>query len=349
MYALFELDEATQEIRTNHVESKIARFVMHYVALPFFVFYFAILYVYSAKVLLNFSLWPKGEVSWMVIGFSLFGYLFYLSSWKYQAELPLLARARKALPYIILPQTLMLFYALYLRIAQYDLTINRYFVIVFGIYIVIISLYYIFSKKKYITMLPLLLAIVIMSISIGPWGVFSLPEHRQEVRLVKYLTELHILQTDGSIIPLPEGNTNTGAENQVYDIVQYLCNMHECRAIENIFPVQYHEFLEEYELQKDDWDEFSYARNRFPSSWEISSAILSKIQVERYYASGNSSNISFSQKYDVTPEVIDIRGYDVLFDIDSYNSRNVSQTQKNPLYSAVFLQDSLTLSLYGSD
>lgn len=296
--------------------------MMQYVALPFFVFYFAILYVYSTKVLLNFSLWPKGEVSWMVIGFSLFGYLFYLSSWKYESELPLIARARKALPYIILPQTLMLFYALYLRIAQYDLTINRYFVIVFGIYIVIVSLYYIFSKKKYITMLPVLLALGILSICVGPWGVFSLPESRQEARLVKYLSELNILQADGSIIPLPEGNTNTGAENQVYDIVQYLCEMHECRVIEKIFPVQYHEFLEEYASQKDDWNDFSYPRNSAPSSWEISSAILSKIQVERYYESGSSSYISFSPKYDVTAQVIDIRGYESLFDIDSYSSRD---------------------------
>jgi len=34
--------------------------------------YFVILYVYSAKVLIDFSNWPRGEISWLVIIFSTF-------------------------------------------------------------------------------------------------------------------------------------------------------------------------------------------------------------------------------------------------------------------------------------
>jgi len=49
----------------------------------------------------------------------------------------------------------MLFYAIYLRIAQYDLTINRYLVIAFGIWLIVLSVFLIFSKEKRIAYIPL--------------------------------------------------------------------------------------------------------------------------------------------------------------------------------------------------
>jgi hypothetical protein len=67
-----EIDEA------EALKNKFFTFVLRYVAIPFIYLYFFILYAYSIKVLLNFEDWPKGEVSWMVIGFSIFGYLTYI-------------------------------------------------------------------------------------------------------------------------------------------------------------------------------------------------------------------------------------------------------------------------------
>jgi len=99
----------------------------------------------------------------------------------------------------------MLFYVIYLRINQYDITINRYFVVVFGIWLLFVSLYYIFSKKKYIGNLIVLLTVFTVIISVGPWSVYKLPESRQLERLKNNLIEANILQ-DGKIIPLKEYN-----------------------------------------------------------------------------------------------------------------------------------------------
>jgi hypothetical protein len=60
----------------------------------------------------------------------------------------------------------MLFYAIYLRINQYDLTINRYFVVIFGIWLLVISIYFIFSKKKNLMVIPAILTIFTIIISI---------------------------------------------------------------------------------------------------------------------------------------------------------------------------------------
>jgi len=60
----------------------------------------------------------------------------------------------------------MLFYAIYLRINQYDVTINRYFVVAFGLWLLVISLYYVFSKKKYLSIIPAILTLFTIIISI---------------------------------------------------------------------------------------------------------------------------------------------------------------------------------------
>lgn len=117
---------------------------------------------------MNFSDWPKGIISWMVIGFSSFGYLIYILSRAYAGESHMVAVFRRYFPYMVVPQILMLGYAIYLRVAQYDLTMNRYFVVVFGIWLTIISLYYILSSAKSLRMIPASLLAAILIISIGP-------------------------------------------------------------------------------------------------------------------------------------------------------------------------------------
>jgi len=102
----------------------------------------------------------------MVIGFSIFGYITYIFSYIFQETNNFIKNFRKYFPAIVIPQLFMLFYAIYLRIMQYDITMNRYFVVVFGIWLAIISLYLIFSKIKYLGFIPFLLAVFTILISI---------------------------------------------------------------------------------------------------------------------------------------------------------------------------------------
>jgi len=96
----------------------------------------------------------------------------------------------------------MLFYAIYLRINQYDITVNRYFVVVFGLWLLVTSLYFVFSKKKNLIAIPALLALFIIIISIIPkYNVYTLPEARQLDRLETNLEKAKILE-NSKIIPL---------------------------------------------------------------------------------------------------------------------------------------------------
>jgi hypothetical protein len=59
----------------------------------------------------------------------------------------------------------MLFYAIYLRIQQYDITVDRYFVVAFGVLLLVLSLYFICSKKKNLLSLPAILMVFTLLIS----------------------------------------------------------------------------------------------------------------------------------------------------------------------------------------
>ncbi len=142
------------------------KFLVKYIGIPFIYLYFFILYAYTAKVLMNLSEWPKGQIPWMVIGFSIFGYKIYAFSEALTKDNPLILGFRKYFPFAVFPQIGMLAYAITLRVGQYDITMNRYFVVVFGIWLAGISLYYGISRQKYLAILPASLAAMIILISV---------------------------------------------------------------------------------------------------------------------------------------------------------------------------------------
>ncbi len=150
LFSLMQIPERKNFKNDYFNENAFFSFLVKYIALPFIGVYFIILYAYTFKVLLNFQDWPKGEVTWMVIGFSLFGYIAYIFSYIFEQSNKNILFFRKYFPYAVIPQVGMLFYAIYLRIAQYDITMNRYFVVVFGLWLLSISLYFIISKRKYL-------------------------------------------------------------------------------------------------------------------------------------------------------------------------------------------------------
>jgi hypothetical protein len=139
--------------------------IIKYVLTSFVFLYFIILYAYTIKVLVHFSQRPMGEVCWLVIVFSVVGYLWYLLSLYLETDLKFLQVLRKRFPLVVLPQLFMLFYAIGLRIQQYDITVARYLVVVFGIWLLVLSVYFFFSQQKRLLVLPMSLLVFTLLIS----------------------------------------------------------------------------------------------------------------------------------------------------------------------------------------
>lgn len=215
--------------------NKFYAFLVNYVGLPAICIYFIILYAYTIKVLINFSQWPQGEVVWMVILFSFFGYLIYFASFAFAENFWQARIFRKILPIAVLLQIPMLFYAIGLRINQYDLTINRYLVLVFGFWLLFLSLYYAFSLKKDLSIIPYSLLVVVILMSIGPWSVYVFPKWRQSARLERNLIQANILQ-NGKIVPLGKYNDiDFMLSRDIYGGIEYLCNFHGCESLNSVF------------------------------------------------------------------------------------------------------------------
>jgi len=331
---LFALNKIPKkrEFNSNYFnENPFFSFLVKYIAIPFIYIYFIILYLYSAKVLMNFSEWPKGEVTWMVIWFSIFGYLIYIFSYIFEEKNSFIKAFRKYFPIAVIPQIFMLFYAIYLRINQYDITINRYLVVVFGIWLLLISIYYVLSKKKYLGNLMVLLTLFTVIISVGPWSVYQLPESRQLERLKNNLIEANILQ-NWKIIPLNKYNQiDNDLSKQIYDGINYLCDFDNCSKIKELFPIISEKVQEENNKQRLENikiypDNEYYTKDSDPSSWEYVNKITETIKVESYskYDSVNNRPTLYFSTNNNKIFPLDTSDSKNLYKIDIYSYKNDS-------------------------
>lgn len=296
LICLVELPIKNQTEDKNFSINFFFNFIIKYVFTSSIFVYFVILYTYSIKVLINFNDWPKWEVCWLVIAFSSLWYLTYIFSYLLEEKVKIIKTFRKIFPIAVIPQILMLFYAIYLRINQYDLTINRYFVVVFWISLLIISLYFTSSKKKNLMVIPIVLTFFTIIISIWPWWVFSLPEARQFKRLEENLKKAWIL-VNWEIRPLNNYNDiDKELSKEIYNGINYICYNSDCKKIAQMF-----------------WE------NTEKTKWQTLRQITEKIRVKDYYITSEEPRYLYTRMvWDIYP--INIENYTYITEIINWNS-----------------------------
>ena len=336
-------------------ENKFYSFLIKFIGVPAIYIYFLILYSYALKVLINFKEWPHGEVTWLVILFSFVGYIMYFASYAFRDSFSPAQLLRKYLPAAVFLQTFMLFYAIGLRINQYDITINRYLVLVFGFWLFALSLYYIFSKKKSLAIPFYSLLILVIFISIGPWSVYTIPEWRQLNNLEKNLLEAGILQDDLSIKYLDKyQDIDSKLSGEIYGGISYLANNHGYESLNKFFKKEIDEIkrknsetfdknrkkgleraLGSSEKNEENIKRIKEREYRGVRNWEVVSRLSEKIKV-KYYSKNDDFNripktISFINN-EASPELsMDISGYDYLAQVSSDGQRFDSKLDENEL------------------
>ena len=378
LFFLSEIPKRQDFLNNNFLTNKFFSFLIKYVAIPFIYIYFFILYAYSIKVLSNLEAWPRGIISWLIIWFSIFWYLSYIFSYPFEKESKAIVIFRKIFPYAVIPQIFLLFYAIFLRISQYDFTINRYFVVVFGIWLLIISLYFIYSKKKNLIIIPSSLALFIIVISIIPkYNVYTYPELRQTQRLIKDIKKAWILENWKIIFPKSYSDIDIELSKNIYSEIEYLCNFSNCEPIKKIFPKLYQEI---YEKSKKDWEnkikielkrleknkdkkECDYSKKDYfyydncydtkqieklkkekfkgPSKWEIISYITEKLKVKKYtYSPIENKYITFWINYKIDIFPIKIEWYKKMYKIKSqWDFKNWTYAEYNPEKEKILLKE----------
>lgn len=210
---------------------------VQYVLISLVTVYIVILYAYLVKILLQWEL-PNGWVANLVLSFSIAGILSLLllypiqeedgkkwiqlfSKWYYRALIPLLV---------------LLFFSIWVRISEYGVTINRFFVATLGVWLTLIVGYFIFSKVKSIKLVPISLTAFVIVSAVGPFSAMNVSERSQINRLLE-ITEAHNIElptsSNSSVSMLSD---STIAE--VQSIVNYVIDNHGVKAFSTIFSVE---------------------------------------------------------------------------------------------------------------
>jgi hypothetical protein len=294
-----------------------------YILLPLWLLYFLILYAYGTKIVILWD-WPKGLVSYLVIymaALGIFAFLLLFPLFK-EKEYPWVKSRIKTFYLLMLPLLALLFIAVSMRISNYGYTINRYLVLMLGIWLSVISFYFIFGKGS-IKTIPMSLGLILLLCSFGPWGVFQVSEKSQVKRLEVILSDSKILvngKINGEVIwgkkALPElvssrqGKNNSNVSDSLYaeisSILYYLHNHHGLNSIKPWFTQDLDQILKAANENK-----LKYPYHDGPSIY------LETLGLSNQFRNTSEMFYNFQTLWDQTPLVV--RGYDYLLNF-SINS-----------------------------
>jgi hypothetical protein len=200
------------------------RFLLIYILVPLITVYALILYAYSARILINMA-WPEGLVSTLVLSFVTVGILVMflvipVKSGNRIAEIFTDWYPRAALPLFII-----LFAALGVRLNEYGFTEPRYFAFILALWCFGVMVYYTFVKRKYLTVLPVSLALVAILSVFGPISAYSVSEYSQEKRFDAILARNGMLKEDHVV---PAANVIPEADkSDLISVMQYFERYHK--------------------------------------------------------------------------------------------------------------------------
>lgn len=202
--------------------SQSMRILLTYIVIPLISIYTIILYVYFAKILITWE-WPKGLVSHLVIWYTAvsIGVIFLISP---LIEIDRISRYFKILfPKVVLPILLMMFLSIGQRIYQYGITENRYYILVLGIWISLIMLYFSIKKPLKNIIIPISLSVIVLNSVLGPLSSYSISKYSQNRRLNDILNRNSML-LGGSIVSNPDVSDDD--KREISNIINYFDMSH---------------------------------------------------------------------------------------------------------------------------
>ena len=210
------------------------RIFTQYVLLPLVVIYLIILYFYEAKILFTL-VWPRGFVSYLIIGFSTLGILALLLVWPLRddAEHTWIRTFAKRFFLAMFPLIILLILAIGRRVMEYGVTENRYFLIILALWLFIVALYFLFSRRKHIKFVPLSLFFAALLSGFGPWNAFEVSSLSQHKRLEHFLDKNKMILNGKAVKSKKEISKDD--KKEIASIVDYMIDVHGVESIQDLF------------------------------------------------------------------------------------------------------------------
>jgi len=220
-----QLDEVPQEY------PKWLKIFTQYVLIPLLSVYLLILLVYEAKILIAWQL-PKGYVSMLILGYAVAGILSLLLVYPIRNRegngwMSIFSRFFYVM---MVPLVALLLLAVWKRVSIYGITEARYVLILLALWLTIITVYSLFSKKQNIRLIPISLCILALLAVYGPQSAFSVSKYSQTKRLGRMMKQ----QTDF-------------AKKEKAEIIKYLVTYHGILALQDFTDRDLKPLQERYE------------------------------------------------------------------------------------------------------
>ncbi len=191
------------------------------IIMPLISAYTVVLYAYFAKILIGWS-WPEGLVGQLVVWYGLISMLILFSIQDLGENSPWIQTFKRFFPMAFLLPLVMMFIAIGIRITENGWTLPRYYVVLVGVWLLIMAGYFILKKHAQSTF-AVLLAIILLFISIyGPLSGYSASFNSQSRRLEALLKDVQMLDS-GKIIPREDLSEDKKAK--ITSILYYLDNL----------------------------------------------------------------------------------------------------------------------------
>ena len=235
-YFLAGIPRNYAELNTEKPFPKMLRIFTQYILIPLVTLYMVILYAYGIRILVQWSL-PRGWVSTLIMCYAVAGILVVLlvTPLRDDAESPWVRFFSRFFFIATLPLIVLLYVAIITRVGSYGITEPRYYLLLMGTWLGFISLYFIFSRRKNIKVVPASLAILGLVSLWGPWGVFSVSERSQVSRLQTILQKNKVWQP-GTKLKAPAKLPKNDME-QVANIIEYLVEREKAIALQPLLAV----------------------------------------------------------------------------------------------------------------
>ncbi len=264
-----------------------------FILIPIVLIYFLILYAFSTKILVTWEL-PEGWVGKLVLGFSVAGILTYLLNFmlvEYD-DSALVKGFRKWFFYVLLPMVVLLFVAIGRRMYDYGVTEPRYVVAIAGIWLLLMSLYFIASRKDNIKFIPISLAFFSVLTVIGPFSAFRASERNQTSRLMAILEKNNMLK-DGKAVPASD-TLSTEEAGQFRGGIEYLTRN---GYFEEMAPI------------------FGLPKDSVPD-WQATDKLISSLGIANIPSTQTYCYINFKER---NQRELGVAGYEYVYQVYSYD------------------------------
>ena len=203
----------------------VLRVFAQYALVPLVTGYLVILTLYLGKVVITWQ-WPSGWIGWLVSGVAIAGIsaVLLVHPIADDPDQRWVGTFTRQFWLALIPSLVMLWMAVWQRVAQYGVTERRYFLIVLSLWLAGLAVWYGVTRSRNIKVIPLSLAVLALLTIAGPWGAYGVSEASQVGRLHAVL-ERNGMFAGGTVRQAPHA---LSAEDQaeVSAVARYLVETH---------------------------------------------------------------------------------------------------------------------------